>query len=77
MFANYKRVGLCPTRNEDKSVSSTQSLQDLPKLFIDKMIKEWMFENVKVVSQLSNVVKWNKESDEKESMLIAIEKGEI
>ena len=36
-----------------------------------------MFEYVKVVSQLSNVVKWNKESDEMESMLIAIEKGEI
>ena len=41
------------------------------------MIKEWTFEHVKVMSQLSNVVKWNKDSDEIESMLIAKEKGEI
>ena len=34
-----------------------------------------MFEYVKVVSQLSNVVKWNKESDDMESILIAREKG--
>ena len=33
-----------------------------------------MFEHVKVVSQLSNVVKWNKKSDEMESMLISREK---
>ena len=34
-----------------------------------------MFEYVKVVSQLSNVVNWNKESDDTESMLIARGKG--
>ena len=34
-----------------------------------------MFEYVKVVSQFSNVAKWKKESDDMESMLIAIEKG--
>ena len=28
-----------------------ESLQYLPKLFVDKMIKYWMFEYVKVVSQ--------------------------
>ena len=33
-----------------------------------------MFEYVKVVSQSSNVVKWNKESNYTESMLIAREK---
>ena len=53
-----------------------KSLKYLPKLFFDKMIKEWMFEYVKVMYQFSNVVKWNKESDEMESMLIAREKGE-
>ena len=35
-----------------------------------------MFEYVKVVSWFSIVVKWNKESDDMESMLIAREKGE-
>ena len=34
-----------------------------------------MFEHVKFVSQLSNLVKWNKESYEMESMLISREKG--
>ena len=34
-----------------------------------------MFEYVKVVSQFSNVVKWNKEGDDTESILIAREKG--
>ena len=43
-----------------------EPLKDLPKLFVDKMIKEWMFEHVKLVSQLSNFVKWNKDSDETE-----------
>ena len=37
-----------------------ESFQDLPKLFVDKMIKTWMFEYVKVVSQLSNVVNGTK-----------------
>ena len=41
-----------------------ETLKYLPKLFVDKMIKEWMFEHVKVVSQFSTVVKWKKESDE-------------
>ena len=54
-----------------------KSLQDLPKLFFDKMIKEWIFEYVKVVSQLLNLLKWNKESADMESMLIAREKGKI
>ena len=34
-----------------------------------------MFEYVKVVSRLSNVIKWNKDSDVMESMLIPIKKG--
>ena len=34
-----------------------ESLKYFPKLFFDKMIKYWMFEYVKVVSQLSNVAK--------------------
>ena len=44
-----------------------KTLKFLPKLFVDKMIKECMFENVKVVAQLSGVakcknrlMKWNK-----------------
>ena len=53
-----------------------KSLQDLPKLFVDKMVKEWIFECVKVVYQFSNTVKCNKESDYMESMSIAREKGE-
>ena len=52
-----------------------ESLQDFPQLFVDKMIKYWVFEYVKVVSQFSNGVNWNKESDDLESMLIAREKG--
>ena len=52
-----------------------ESLQDLPKLFVDKMIKTWIFEYIKVVSQLSNNVKWNKESDDMESMFIKIEES--
>ena len=51
-----------------------ESLQDFPKLFVGKMIKDWMFDYVKVVSRFSNVAKWNKESDYMESMLIAREK---
>ena len=51
-----------------------KSLQDLPKLFVDKMLKDWMFEYVKFVSQSSNVVKRNRESDDMESMLTAREK---
>ena len=54
-----------------------KSLKMLPGLFIDNMMKEWMFEHVKFVSQLSNILKCNKESDEMGSMVIAIEKGEI
>ena len=34
-----------------------------------------MFEYVKVMSQFSNVVKWNKQDDDTESILIAREKG--
>ena len=41
------------------------------------MIKERMFEYVKVVSHLSNIVKQNKVSDDLESMLISREKGNI
>ena len=52
-----------------------ESLQDLPTLFVDKMIKYWMFKYVNVVSKLSNVVKLNKESYDMESILIAIKKG--
>ena len=40
------------------------------------MIKEWIFEYVKVVSRLLNVVNFNKDIDYMESMLIAREKGE-
>ena len=40
-----------------------ESLKYLPTLFVDKMINFLMFEYIKVVSQFSNVVKWNKESD--------------
>ena len=54
-----------------------KSQQDLPNSFVDKMTKEWMFQYFKFVSQLSNVVKWNKESDGMESMLISREKGKI
>ena len=45
-----------------------ESLKYLTKLFVGKIIKEWMFEYVKFVSHISNVVKWNKESDDMESM---------
>ena len=44
-----------------------ESLQDLPKLFVDKNIKYWLFEYVKVVSWLSNIIRWNKESYDTES----------
>ena len=47
-----------------------KTLKILPKLFVDKMIKECMFKYIKVVPQLSNVVKWNKDIDNMESMLI-------
>ena len=50
-------------------------MEDLPRLSIDKMIKEWMFEYVKVVSQIPNVVKWNKYSYDTELMLIKRDKG--
>ena len=40
------------------------------------MIKEWIFEHVKVVDQFSRVVNYNKESDEMESMFIAREERE-
>ena len=49
-------------------------MQYLPKLFVDEMIKYWTFEHVKVVSQLSNILKLNKDIDDIESMLIS--KGE-
>ena len=39
-------------------------LKNLPNLFVDEMIKEYMCEYVKVVSHLSNFVKYNKESDD-------------
>ena len=39
------------------------------------MIKYWMFEYFKGVYQLSNVAKWNKESDDMELMLIHRQKG--
>ena len=35
-------------------------LKDLPKLFVNKMIKECMFEHVKVVSHFSIVLQCNK-----------------
>ena len=53
-----------------------ESLQDFPELFVDRMIKTYIFEYVKVVSQLSNFVKWNKESDDMESIVIAREERE-
>ena len=40
-----------------------ESLKYFLKLSVDKIIKYWMFEHVKVVPQLSNVVKWNKDSE--------------
>ena len=51
-----------------------ESLQDLPKLFVDKNIKYWLFEYVKVAYPFPNAVKWNKKSDNMESMLIVREK---
>ena len=42
------------------------SLQDLTKLFVDKIIIDSMFEYIKVVSQLSNFVKRKKDSDDME-----------
>ena len=50
-----------------------ETLKYLTKLFVDRMIKEWIFEHFKVVANLSIVVKWNKYSDEMESMLITRE----
>ena len=52
-----------------------ESLKDLPKLFVDKMIKVWIFEYVKVVPQLPKLEKWNKQSEEMESMSISIYTG--
>ena len=52
-----------------------ESLKDFPKLFVYKMKKQ-MFEKIDVVSQLSNVLYWGKDSDEMESMLISREKRE-
>ena len=40
-----------------------ETLKDLSKLFVDKMIKEWMFEHVKGVSKLSNVVKCKRKNE--------------
>ena len=39
--------------------------------------KYWIFENVRFVSQFSNVVEWNKESEEMESILTARKKRGI
>ena len=39
-----------------------ETFKYLPRLFVDKIIKEWMFEHIKVVDHLSRVVKWNKDS---------------
>ena len=51
-----------------------ESLQYMPKLFVNKMIIDWMFKYVKVVSQLSNLVNWSKNSGDMESMVFAREK---
>ena len=40
----------------------------LHKLFVNKMIKEWMNKHISVVAQLSNFVKRNKENRLIESM---------
>ena len=50
-----------------------KTLKILPKLFVDKMIKEFIFDNVKVVAHLSGVVNWNKVSGEMESIFITRE----
>ena len=37
-----------------------------PKLFVDEMIKTWINYNIKIVDQLSKVIKRNKEDQRKE-----------
>ena len=49
----------------------------LTKLYVDEMIKKWMNSHIKVVVQLSKVVKWNKDNQQIEQMYIAKEKGGI
>ena len=43
----------------------------LPKLFVDKMIKIWMNSHIKVLTQLSKVLKCNKENQQVEQLYIA------
>ena len=67
-------------KNPNFNITSLSKLMDytvtsLPKLFVDEMIKKWMNSDIKVVSQLSKVVKRNKENQGKEKLYIAREKG--
>ena len=52
-----------------------ETLALLPNLFVNKMIKKWMNPRIKVVSQLSEVVKLNKENQQMEPMYMAREIG--
>ena len=46
----------------------------LPQLFVNKVIKKWMNSHIKVVAQLSKVVKWDKQNLKMKPMYMA---GEI
>ena len=47
----------------------------LPKLFVDEMIKNWMNSYIKVVAQLSKVIKRNKENQQMENFILQDKKG--
>ena len=49
----------------------------LPKLFVDEIVNYWINSHIKVVAQLSKVVKWNVENQEMEQRYISRVKGRI
>ena len=46
----------------------------LPKLFVGEMVIKWMDSHIKVVSQFSKVVKWNKYNQQIELIYISRDK---
>ena len=52
-----------------------ETLTFLPTLFVNKMIKKRMNTHIKVVAQLSKVVKWNKGNQHMEPMHVTKESG--
>ena len=52
-----------------------ETLTFITKLFVNKMVNKWMNKHIKVVAQLSKVIKQNKENQPMEPMYVAREIG--